>query len=359
MALEKSKRKPRALNGHEVLLQQDFEASGDDPSRALYRGRLLLGSGRTDEAMALLEKVTEPDEAVAEASVLRAQVLRQRGQHTEAWQAVQSLSAGDLVDQRQIVATVIGLVMEGELDQAQKLAHQAIEQRPESGWAHVALSEVWLGRADVERASDELRAAADLEDYPEAHLLRRARVALAGGDRHAAIAHVRKLLQLYPGGGPYLWFYSMLVESEDEIEMFRADLDAAMHRLHPFTKPFDFLVGAHRVLEDQASVNRWLEEGLEAHCEPMRRHPNKDNCMAWYYAMAGMRPDAALRHIDQALEKTGERADFLDTKAMVHLSRGEFQQAETAANAAARLSPDDVYMLWQAERIAQIARAAR
>jgi hypothetical protein len=40
---------------------------------------------------------------------------------------------------------------------------------------------------------------------------------------------------------------------------------------------------------------------------------------------------------------------------MVHLARGEAESAVTSAKSAARLSPDDVYMVWQAERIAEIA----
>lgn len=358
LSLEKSQRKPRQNNGHEILYDQTLAQHGATTANALTRGKLLLGMARIDEAMEALDVAANTANMADanEARVLAARVHRQRGEHTRAWETLRTLSAADLVDQRQLVATVIALIIDGRTPEAQALAEEAVDQRPDNGWSHVALSEVWLARGDLDKARDALLVAAQHENYPEAHLLRRARVALASGDRHAAISHIRELLHLYPAGGPYLWFYAMLLETPQEQEMYRSDLQAAMDRLHPFTLPYDFLVGAHRALDDPEQASKWLERGLEAHCDPMPAAPTRDNCVAWYFAMSGTKLDAALKHIDQALRDGGDSAAFLDTKAMVHLSRGEFDLAESAALAAARLSPDDVYMLWQAERIAEMAR---
>jgi len=95
-----------------------------------------------------------------------------------------------------------------------------------------------------------------------------------------------------------------------------------------------------------------------SHCEPMSPGPDRDNCTAWYLALANRRLDDALARIGRALDETGERPDYLDTKAMVHLARQEYAEARRAARHAARLSPDDVYMLWQAERIAELTLQA-
>ena len=46
-----------------------------------------------------------------------------------------------------------------------------------------------------------------------------------------------------------------------------------------------------------------------------------------------------------------DRADFQDTLAVVHLVRGEPELAREPALLAARLRPDVVYHLWQADRI--------
>jgi tetratricopeptide (TPR) repeat protein len=108
---------------------------------------------------------------------------------------------------------------------------------------------------------------------------------------------------------------------------------------------------------EQAAEARY-QQGLEEHCAPMPKGPAAANCRAWYDALAGRDLDAALRAIDAALAESGDRSDFLDTKAMVHLARGELGKAHEAARQAARMSPDDVYMLWQAERIGALARRA-
>ncbi|MEQ1502729.1 MAG: retroviral-like aspartic protease family protein [Myxococcota bacterium] len=360
LALTKSKRRPRQIDGHAVLLGQEVGRYGEPPERALIRGKLLLGMGEDDRAIAALNTFVATDgidpAEHAEAQVLLARVLQVHGRHEEAWRVLGSLSAGDLVDQDQIVATVNGLVFDGRLDEAVALAERGVAERPDAGWAHVALSDVSFQRREYDRAQDELLRAADLEQYPDAHLLRRARVALATGDRYGAMARVRKLLELYPGGGMYLWFYAMLVEDDGDRTTFRSDVDAAMARLHPFDQPSDFLVGANRTLGDLEAVRTGLAAGLRDQCDPLPAEtPDHDNCVAWFEALAGVEPDDALTRIDRALAATGERSDFLDTKAMVHLSRDEYAAALSAAHAAARLAPDDIYMLWQAERIAQLA----
>ncbi|MCA9495112.1 MAG: hypothetical protein KC621_34525, partial [Myxococcales bacterium] len=361
-ALLPSKRPERRINAHQLLLDEEIAAHGEDPVHGLDRAELLVGVGRDRDAVdALLawQPIGDPDpERNAEGTVLLARLLRHLGRHTEAWEVLGGMSPGDLVDQGQIVGTVNGLAIDGRTEEARQLAEEASEQREDGGWARVALADLDLREGKLDDARDHLLEAARLEGYPDAHLLRRARVALAAGDRVGSMALVRRLLQLYPGDGPYLWFYAMLVQTPQDAERFAVDLEAAMARLHPFSRPLDFLVAAHHVLGDDDEVQRLLSEGTAAHCDPLPDGPDDDNCRAWYFALAGSKPDEALTRIERALAETGERADYLDTKAMVHLSRGEWDDAVTAAQAAARLSPDDVYMLWQAERITQLARAA-
>jgi tetratricopeptide (TPR) repeat protein len=358
-ALRRSHGKARQLDGHAVLLGQEIEARGDDPQRGLERAKLMLGAGRDDDAVVELLRYVEagdPDPLrLAEGRVLVAQVLRSKARHAEAWAVLDGLSAGDLVEQDQIVGTVNGLVFDDRLPEALALATQGVAERPDAGWAHVALADVLFAEDHVDEARDELLRAAELEGYPDAHLLRRARVALAAGDRVGSMAYVRKLLALYPGDGPSLWFYAMLVDGEADLERFRQDVDVAMARLHPYARPLDFLLAAEQVLG--GPVEPLLEQGLKRDCEGLDG-PDFDNCRAWYLALAHRDPDEALQRIERALAATGDRPDYLDTRAMVHLSRGELDLALVHAQKAARMSPDDVYMSWQAERIADLAAQA-
>jgi len=359
-ALLRSRGKERTVNGHQVLLDRDRAEHGDDPSRGLVRAKYLLGIEEDDAAIERLQTFVDEDQApspaaAAEARVLLAQLHRFQGDLDAAWQVIGDLTAGELVDQEQIVASVNGLLFEDRPDDALALARRAVDQRPGEGDAWVALADAQLAHDEHELAREALLEAARLEQYPDAHLLRRARVALASGDRYGSMAHIRRLLQLYPFGGHLLWFYALLLDGEADRDTFRADLDEAMGRLHPHNKPFDFLVAAHRILGDDQEMERYYELGQEAHCEPMPTGPSSDNCRAWYDALAGWHLDAALERIERSLEAEGDRSDFLDTAAMVHLARGDVGEALAAARQAARMSPDDVYMLWQAERIADIA----
>lgn len=360
LSLTKSRRKARQLNGHQVLLEQDVAERGETPppDRVTYRAKLMIGGGDLDEARALLSAHLDAaegasDEELAERRVLLARIHRHKGDLDAAWDALRPLSAADLVAQGEITATVNGLLFERRADEARALAEAAVAADPEDGWARVALADVLIAQDDPEAARAELLEAARIEGFPEAHLLRRARVALAHGDRYGAMAHVRKLIQLYPFGGEFLWFYALLIGDDGDADTFRHDMHQAMARLHPERRPVDFQVAAHHALGEQEQALALMKEGIARHCAPMEDH-GRDNCLAWFQALAHHDLDEALTRITRALNAEGPRSDYLDTAAMVHLARGDLQEAFDAAWAAARLSPDDVYMLWQAERIGDL-----
>lgn len=356
ISLQKSRRKPRQTNAQAILLEQDIAEYGDDPSRFLLRAQLHAGAGRIDESIALLERFLIGDVDAPEASVFLARLYREQGNLEKAWESIKKLNVEGMVDESEIVAAVNGLILEGEKEQAFLLADDATVARADNGWTYVALADVLLAKGFPDRARQALLEAVALEENPDAHLLRRARVALALEDRHAAMAHVRKLLQLYPSGGPFLWFYALLIDNETEADTFQVDMQGALSRLHPNRQPLDFMVASYRALGDSEASLAAMREGLARDCLPMEEQALIDNCYAWYWALAQVKPEEALKKIDSALEAEGRRSDFLDTKAMVHLARGEYEAAQSAATAAARMSPQDVYMLWQVERIGDIAQ---
>ncbi len=354
-ALGKSKRKARQLNGHEVLYDQDVAAFGDDNSRLLSRAKLLIGADRMEEAKAMLKTAIALEGSAADAAVLLAQIERAEGDLSGAWAALAGLPAGELVDEGEIVRSVNGLLLEGRTAEALDLAERAAADRPADGWSHVAKADALLAAGRSEEASAALLAAANLADYPDAHLLRRARIALASGDRFGAMADLRKLLQLYPSTGLYLWFYSLLVESPEEASTFAADLQEALDRVQPWLRPLDFAVAGWAAIGDPQAATVAMKEGLVRDCEPMPAGPEADNCYAWYWALAGVHLDEARDRVEGAISEAGDRSDFLDTAAMVYLARGERTRAAETARKAARLAPEDIYMLWQAERIQAIA----
>lgn len=347
LELKKSRRRTRSNDGHRLMLAEE-EARGRAPERALYRARLALQLDDLELAREELGIASETAGDRVEALVFLARLDRYEGDSDGAIQRLLTLSPGELVDHGELVATVNGLVFAGRQEEALALAERAIASRPEGGWPHVAMADLLLATGDAHGARQSIGIAVSKASHPDTHLLRRARIALALGDRDASTAHVRRLLRLYPMGGEFLWFYALLAEQMADRDTFQTDIERAMARLHPHRRPFDFLVVAEERLGGE--VEPLLEAGLERDCEPLPRGPARDNCFAWYWSLSGTHPDEALRRVERALE--GEaRSDYLDTLAMVHLARGELDEAAAAARRAAVLAPDSVYLLWQAERL--------
>ena len=162
---------------------------------------------------------------------------------------------------------------------------------------------------------------------------------------------LRSGVQLNPLDGKFIWFYAQLAQDLDQ-ELVRSDITRAERRTHPRMRPLDFLLGARTRLGDDDAARALFDAGILRDCGESRSTPTADNCRAWYYMLAGRKLDEAQRLVDEAIEAEGSRSDFLDTKAMVHLAKGEVDQALEAAIAAAKMAPSDPYMLWQAERIA-------
>lgn len=382
-ALTRSHHKARQLNGHARLLEQDVARYGDDPARYLFRARLHVWMDEPEAAIDLLEAYLEHHPSDAEARVLLGGMRRIEGDLEGSWEALSTLTPTELVEEHEIVAVVNGLILEGRPDDALAVADEAleslaaadadlagdstlhalfrneddIEHRRTWSWARVARADALLALGRTDKANDALLDAASMVENPDAHLLRRSRVALARDDLYGAQAHVRRLLQLYPSAGQFLWSYALLVGPDDRAT-FRADMEEALAQLHPSQRPLDFMVAAYTVMGDEDAAREALEEGLARDCDALHHDASRDNCVAWYSALAQRNLDEALRLSHRALEAEGDRSDFLDTLAVVHLTRGELDEAHDAALRAARLSPEDAYLLWQAERIGQLADQA-
>src|SRR6185503_18277168 len=75
-----------------------------------------------------------------------------------------------------------------------------------------------------------------------AHLVRKARIAAASGDRYGAIVALRELMDNIPLEGLPFWLYGSLATPVD-VPTYAADVERSLARLHPGTEPWDF-VGA-------------------------------------------------------------------------------------------------------------------
>jgi tetratricopeptide (TPR) repeat protein len=353
MALTASERPPHQNDMHLRYLAE-LQA---DPEAALERADVLISLSRTDEARSELEAflATHPDDAKAE--VLEARLLRQAGELDRALGLLASMAPGTLVDEGEIIGTVNGLWLAGRLADGFRIAEAATRTHPEAPDVWVALSDARRASGDFLGAREAIGEANRLEENPDGHLLRRAWISTQEGDRYGAITFMRELMHLYPAGGVAPWFYAMEVAGTPEEGMFRNDLGRALGRLHPTDRPFDFLAAAYAELGESAEARNLMTLGRDKDCPLAGNDVSEKNCEAWYLALSQQDLVQARTYIDGAIAADPNRPEFLDTLAVVLLAQGEVEGARDAAWRAASMSPDDVYLLWQAARMDVEAKA--
>ncbi len=352
-ALTATERTPRSVNGHQVLLDQDRETYGRSRDRGLVRAQYLLGLGEDEAAVAELERYLRRHGDDPEARMLQARLTRASGALDTYRAQVGALGVEALVDQQEIVAAVNLELLQGSQTGARALADAAVQADANAPSAWLSLADALLAGGDLAGARTALSTATGIQGNPDAELLRRARLALAEGDPVAAVSLLRTRIRLYPSEGDTFWFYGLAAsELGDDLalETYRVDLERALERLHPDLRPLDFAAAGYALLGDQDQAEALMNQGLERDCAELEG-PSADNCVAWYQAMGGSNLEEALALVTAAVTAEPHRADFQDTLAVVHLVRGEDELARGPARLAARLRPDVVYHLWQADRI--------
>jgi len=341
---------------HELMLRDLRRAKTLDELR--QKARVLAVLGREEDSDAVIATVLERAPKDPEVTVLRARIARTHGEVAAALTMLRALSAGDLVDQGEIVGTVNGLWLAGEPEAARSLAEAAVAAKPEVSDAWIAASDARRVAGDLDGAREALRAANRIDELPEGHLLRRAWLASLSGDTLAAMTYARRLLDRSPTWGATLWLYGLEAARSGETALLGGDLDRALGRLHPGDRPLDFAALAWRLAGDTERARALAAEGTQRDCEsPKVDSATKANCEAWYLAMEGRDLERARAQVEAAIAAKPDRSDYLDTEATVYEALGMYAEARDVAWHAASLSPDDVYLLWQAGRLDARARA--
>jgi tetratricopeptide (TPR) repeat protein len=350
IALVPSERTPEHRSVNEWALAQLKRAR--TPQERLDKARLLAILDEPDAARKLLERQLRSTPENTEVRVLLARLHRMRGDGDRAHVLLAALSVGALVDEGEIDGFVNSLWLDGDGERARATAEEAVSVRPEDPGAWVALADAaWL-QGDAARARTALRKANALASEPDGLLLRRALVSHQEGDLHGAVTHLRRLLKLYPGGPVAPWMYAWMVQQTDEAPLAIHDLDRARARLHAGEGALDFYAAAYRTLGRADAARELMAAGLARDCDRAESESGRQNCEAWYRAVAGQELDTARQSIEAAVEADPQNHQYLDTLAVVLEAQGEASAALEAARAAARTNPSDVYLLWQAHRLA-------
>jgi tetratricopeptide (TPR) repeat protein len=339
----------RELDIHEHALERLGRSR--EPADLLERARLEAVLDRLDVSERLLEQylLRSPEDSRGRALYVR--VLRQQGRFDEANEQLAMMSPTQLVESGEAVGAVNTLWLMNRPEGALSLARELTAVAPNQAQAWVALSDAEQRNGNHRGARHAMREANRLDENPDGHLLRRAWISMDEGDLYGTITHTQRLLDLYPTGGVAALFYAQTVQGLPEQEMLQHDLERLQSRLHPGDGPLDFLAAAYHRLGAIEVARHLMEEGRTRDCLAAPNEPSRRNCEAWYLALVGADLDTAQDHIDQAVGPQPNRSEYLDTLATVLEARGDIAQARDAAWRAATISPDDVYLLWQASRL--------
>lgn len=329
---------------------------GHAPDKGVRLAELYAWMGDLDAARQSLERHhrRQPDDPTG--TVLLARMTRMEGQAEQALGLLEVVPVADLVELGEVVAVVNGLWLEGRAPQALELATLATQARPEHPLAWIALSDARRAAGDLSGARAALSQANTLAEEPDGQLLRRAWIAAAEGDDLAGLTHLRRQLDLEPSGFITPWFYGILAQKSLQTDLLRGDLDRLRAQLHPGQGALDFLAAAYHRAGQQDLAVELSVTGRERDCGLLEDAPRRQNCEAWYRGIVGEDLGEARRLVELALVDSPDSSEFLDTLAVVLEAQGDRSGAADASRRAARLAPDDVYLLWQAARLEQAAR---
>ncbi len=354
LTLEKPRGKPRRFDALAGWLNADRVAFGADPIRAAPRARVIAGQGDLPQARALVEAGLRATPTDPQLVVLLARLQRNGAEYAAAVATLSSMTPSELAGEDEWVSFVNSLVLEGKtaeaVDRARAAVNAGTDDEPAREDFYVALSDALLAAGRPTEAQAALDQAISIDMGGSAFLFRRARIALAEGDRYSAITTLRGLMQVYPIGGMPMWLYAMSAKPEDR-ETFRTDLDRALGRLHPGSQPFDFVGAAWLAVGEEVRGGEALTTGYARDCSRLPASPERDNCDAWYWALQHKNLDQAAARMKQALAAQPTNSAFHDTAAVVSLAAGDAASAFAHAQEAARLSPWDPYLLWQVGRM--------
>ena len=357
MALLPAERAARDQDIHTWALMHARRPTTRDQMQ--QRARYLVALDRLDDALSLLSSHIARDPEDLQSVVLVARMLRGSGEPDAADALLADLEPAQMVEQQAVVSLVNSLWLKGDAPGALAVAEAAVRARPDQPVAHVALADAAVANGDYARARRALVEANRLAENPNGQLLRRAWVAIREGDAAGALTHLRRRLALYPSGPYTPSLYTWTARQADLLDLAVGDIERALARLHPGDGPLDFVAAAYAMAGQQPKAEALREQGEARDCARAVEGASHDNCVAWYSGMVGSNLDEAWTAIQRAVEAEPTRSDFLDTFAVVAEARGDLDTARDAARRAARLSPEDVYLLWQVRRLDSIEPTTR
>lgn len=173
----------------------------------------------------------------------------------------------------------------------------------------------------------------------------RARAYAASGDSGRSGDDLDMALKLDPANGELLQMRAyMRLERKDKAGAL-ADAEAAARAIAPSSLEAAGVAMLFERLDQPARGIPILDAVIAAHRDDNRFGPLL-NARCWQRALANVDLDKALEDCNRALKRDGMRADYLDSRGLVHFRQGDFKAAIADYDSALKLKPDLAWTLY-------------
>jgi tetratricopeptide (TPR) repeat protein/predicted aspartyl protease len=203
----------------------------------------------------------------------------------------------------------------------------------------------FAGRREFGPALDDLARAIALEPASADYLYQRAVIHLENRQAALATSDLDQAIKLEPSHARALILRAELRFDAKDQEGAKRDFSAAeaVAQKDPDLR-FALAAGLQHGLLWRESINQ-LDLWIPAHPKDDKQ-PMALNLRCWARAMLDQELDQALADCDAALRQLPDRPGFLDSRALVHLQRGEFSRGLNDYQAILKLQPDNPWALY-------------
>ncbi len=329
------------LNEAIQALTQSLEIEPQAVEVQLQLARIELARGRTDAALDYAQQALGKDPRRADARLLVATALMQRGDLRSATAAIAPIAARrDSVD----VLVALGRLslLKGDHPAARNAFARALVLAPDSPDALAGAVNVAIGARDVAGARQRIDARLTSAPRDVHALMLSARTSLAAGDPKEAERVLRQIVEIDAEHLPAYDLLGQLYVSQHRLAEAQAEFERLAQR-RPGSTGARTMVAALLQLQNRMDDAR---RQYEAIVQSSADAAVASNNLAWLYATSGGNLDVALTLAQSAKKQLPDQPEVNDTLGWIYYRKGLFRLALDAFEQSVQKDPDNALYLY-------------